>query len=108
MGMDMVLVMAVPMADTTDTLMVVMGIVTLARGPLMPNQRLMPLLMLTMDTMVMDMVMDIVMAVTMVDTTDIPMVDTVMAVSATMVRFNQYLPSHPFNLLQQVHTSISK
>merc|ERR1711928_57735 len=106
--MDMVLVMAVPMADTTDTLMAVMDIVTLARDPLMPNPRLLLLLMLTTDTMVMDMVMDTVMAVTMVDTTDIPMVDMDMAVLATMVRFNQCLTSHPFNLLQQVHTSISK
>merc|ERR1712025_971462 len=94
---DMVLVMAVTLADTMDTLMAVMDIVTLARGPLMLNPRLMPLLMLTTDTMVMDMVMDMVMAVTMVDTTDIPMVDTVMAVLATNFRFNQYLPSHPFN-----------
>merc|ERR1711894_132871 len=101
---DMDLVMAVLMADTTDTLIPVMDTATLARGPLMLNPRLMPLLMLTSDTMVMDMVM----AVTMVVTTDIPMVDTVMAVSATMVRFNQYLPSHPFNLFQQVNTSISK
>merc|ERR1712004_200165 len=99
--MDMVLVLAVTLADTMDT-------ATLARGPLMLNPRLMPLLMLTMDTMVMDMVMDMVMAVTMVVTTDIPMVDTVMAVLATTVRFNQYLPSHPFNLFQQVNTSISK
>ena len=106
--MDMVLDMAVTLADTTDTLIPVMDTATLARGPLMLNPRLMPLLMLTTDTMVMDMVMDMVMAVTMVVTTDIPMVDTVMAVSATMVRFNQYLTSHPFNLLQQVHTSISK
>merc|ERR1711894_400484 len=99
-----VLVLAVTLADTMDTLIPVMDTATLARGPLMLNPRL----MLTMDTMVMDMVMDMVMAVTMVVTTDIPMVDTVMAVSATMVRFNQYLPSHPFNLFQQVNTSIPK
>merc|ERR1711894_194716 len=105
---DMDLVMAVLMADTTDTLIPVMDTATLARGLLMLNPRLMPLLILTTDTMVMDMVMDMVLAVTMVVTTDIPMVDTVMAVSATTVRFNQYLTSHPFNLLQQVHTSISK
>merc|ERR1712026_603971 len=98
MVMDMVLVMALPMVDTTDTLMLVMDIVTLARGLLMPNPRLLLLLMLTSDTMVMDMVM----AVTMVDTMDIPMVDMDMAALVTTVRFNQCLTSYPFNLLQQV------
>merc|ERR1719440_2276028 len=56
--------------DTTD-----MDTDILARGPLMPNLRLMPLLMLTTDTMAVDTVMDTDsdMAVTMVDTTDTPM-----------------------------------
>ena len=48
--------------DTVDT--------TEERGPLMPNPRLMPLLMLTTVTTAMDTVM----AVTMVDTTDTPTV----------------------------------
>merc|ERR1712112_376219 len=88
MVMDMVLDMAITLVDTTDTLILVMDTATLARGLLMLNPRLLLLLMLTTDTMVMDMVMYMVMAVTMVVTTDIPMVDTVMAISATMVRFN--------------------
>merc|ERR1739838_877949 len=72
--------------DTTDTPMPVMDTVTLARGPLMPNLKLMPPLMLTTVTTAVDTDTD--MAVTMVDTTDTPMVDTVMAVSVTTVRFN--------------------
>merc|ERR1712193_194009 len=61
--------MAVTTVDTTDTPMPVTDTVTSARGPLMPNPRLMPLLMLTTVTTAMDTVM----AVTMVDTTDTPM-----------------------------------
>merc|ERR1712241_623629 len=61
--------------DTTD-----MDSVTLARGPLMPNPRLMlmPLLMLTTDTTAVDTVTDTVSdtAVTTVDTTDTLMLDT--------------------------------
>merc|ERR1712203_90115 len=84
---DMVSVMAVTtdMADTpmahTD-----MDTVISARGPLMPNPRLMPLLMLTTDTTAVDT--DTVMAVTMADTTDedtTDMVDT----AVTTVRFNR-------------------
>merc|ERR1712156_309010 len=75
---------AVTTVDTTDTPMPVTDIVTSARGPLMPNPRLMPLLMLTTVTTAMDTVM----AVTMVDTTDTPMpVVTDTAVSDTTVRF---------------------
>merc|ERR1711997_1130589 len=67
--------------DTTD--MVVtdtdtdMDSVISARGPLMPNPKLMPLLMLTMDTaaVVTDMDMVSVMAVT-TDMVDTPMPDT--------------------------------
>merc|ERR1712156_1218133 len=66
--------MAVTTVDTTDTPMPVTDTVTLARGPLMPNLKLMPLLMLTTVTTAVD--------------TDTPMVDTVMAVSVTTVRFN--------------------
>merc|ERR1719474_2496545 len=58
---------AVTTVDTTDTPMPVTDTVTSARGPLMLNLKLMPPLM---------------------DTTDTPMVDTVMAVSVTTVRFN--------------------
>merc|ERR1712025_375842 len=76
---------AVTTVDTTDTPMPVTDTVTLARGPLMPNLKLMPPLMLTTVTTVVDTDTD--MAVTMVDTTDTPMVDTVMAVSVTTVRF---------------------
>merc|ERR1719340_380051 len=82
--MDMVLDMAITLVDTTDTLIPVMDTATLARGPLMLNPRLMPLLMLTTVTTAMDTVM----AVTMVDTTDTPMpVVTDTAVSDTTVRF---------------------
>merc|ERR1711992_463967 len=49
--------MAVTTVDTTDTPMPVTDTVTLARGPLMPNPRLMPLLMLTTVTTAMDTVM---------------------------------------------------
>merc|ERR1712156_1140315 len=55
--------MVVTTVDTTDTPMPVTDTVTSARGPLMPNPRLMPLLMLTTVTTAMDTVM----AVTMVD-----------------------------------------
>merc|ERR1712212_990564 len=72
--MDTDLDTAVTTVDTTDTPMPVTDTVTLARGPLMPNLKLMPLLMLTTVTTAVD--------------TDTPMVDTVMAVSVTTVRFN--------------------
>merc|ERR1712156_1160756 len=72
--------------DTTDTPMLVTDTVTSARGPLMLNLKLMLPLMLTMVTTAVDTDTD--MAVTMVDTTDTPMVDTVMAVLVTTVRFN--------------------
>merc|ERR1712241_1294377 len=49
--------MAVTTVDTTDTPMPVTDTVTSARGPLMPNPRLMPLLMLTTVTTAMDTVM---------------------------------------------------
>merc|ERR1711937_186358 len=55
---------AVTTVDTTDTPMPVTDTVTSARGLLMLNPRLMPLLMLTTVTTAMDMVV----AVTMVDT----------------------------------------
>merc|ERR1711910_221733 len=73
--------------DTTDIPdMLMVDTVTSARGPLMPSPRLMPLLMLTTDTTVMDTVM----AVTMVDTTDIPMpVDTATVVMDTTVRLSK-------------------
>merc|ERR1712154_406981 len=45
---------AVTTVDTTDTRMPVTDTVTLARGPLMPNPRLMPLLMLTTVTTAVD------------------------------------------------------
>merc|ERR1719273_644882 len=73
MDTDMVLVMAVT-TDMVDTPMLDtdMDSVISARGPLMPNPRLMPLLMLTTDTTAVDTdtVTDTVMAVTtvMVDT----------------------------------------
>merc|ERR1712025_357337 len=74
--------------DTTDTPMLDtdMDSVTSARGPLMPNPRLMPLLMLGTDTTAMDTVM----AVTMVDTTDTPMpVDTHTVVMDTTDRLSK-------------------
>merc|ERR1712048_367458 len=72
--------------DMVDTLMLMVDTVTSARGPLMPNPRLMPLLMLGTDTTAMDTVM----AVTMVDTTDTPMpVDTDTAVSDSTVRLSK-------------------
>merc|ERR1711992_190754 len=77
---------AVTTVYTTDTPMLVTDTVTSARGPLMPNLKLMPLLMLTTVTTAVDTDTD--MAVTMVDTMDTLMVDTVMAVSDTTVRFN--------------------
>merc|ERR1712241_22519 len=81
---DMVSVMAVT-TDMADTPMPMVDTVISARGPLMPNPRLMPLLMLTTDTTAVDT--DTVMAVTMADTTDedtTDMVDT----AVTTVRFN--------------------
>merc|ERR1712112_75390 len=47
--------MAVTTVDTTDTPMPVTDTVTSARGPLMPNPRLMPQLMLTTVTTAVDM-----------------------------------------------------
>merc|ERR1719456_382224 len=70
----------VPMATLDTTAMADMDFVSSARGPLMPNPRLMlmPLLMLTTDTTAVDTVTDtdLDMAVTTVDTTDFPMPDT--------------------------------
>merc|ERR1712001_769922 len=75
---DMVSVMAVT-TDMVDTPMpdTDMDSVISARGPLMPNPRLMPLLMLTMDTTAVDTDTDMVsvMAVT-TDMVDTPMPDT--------------------------------
>merc|ERR1711990_1069404 len=71
---DMVSVMAVT-TDMVDTPMPMVDTVISARGPLMPNLRLMPLLMLTTDTTAVDMDTDMV-SVMAVDTTD--MVDTPM------------------------------
>merc|ERR1719336_124559 len=78
------------MVDTTDTVldtdMDTMDSVTLARGPLMPNPRLMLmlLLMLTTDTTAVDTVTDTDsdMVDTMVDTTDTPMLDMDTVISA--------------------------
>merc|ERR1719315_874899 len=61
---------AVTTVDTTDTPMLDTDTVTSARGPLMLNPRLMPLLMLTTDTTAPD-------------------TDTVMVVSATTVRLSK-------------------
>merc|ERR1711971_1145879 len=79
---DMVSVMA-DTTDMADTPMPLVHTVISARGPLMPNPRLMPLLMLTTDTTAVDTDTDMVsvMAVDTVDTTD--MVDT----AVTTVRF---------------------
>merc|ERR1739838_1185561 len=78
---DMVSVMAVT-TDMADTPMPMVDTVISARGPLMPNPRLMPLLMLTTDTTAVD---------TDTDT------DTVMAV-VTTVRFNRILACRSKNL----------
>merc|ERR1712066_332612 len=80
---DMVLVMAVT-TDMVDTPMPDMDMdsVISARDPLMPNLRLMPLLMLTTDTTAADTVLD----------TD--MVDT----AVTTVRFNRILACRSKNL----------
>merc|ERR1712066_519557 len=85
---DMVSVMAVT-TDMVDTPMPMVDTVISARGPLMPNPRLMPLLMLTTDTTAVDTDTDMV-SVMAVDTTDMvdtpmPMVDT----AVTTVRFNR-------------------
>merc|ERR1712066_330027 len=82
---DMVSVMAVT-TDMADTPMPMVDTVISARGPLMPNPRLMPLLM---DTTDVDTDTDMV-SVMAVDTTDMvdtpmPMVDT----AVTTVRFNR-------------------
>merc|ERR1712087_1025618 len=86
--MDMVCTTVDTMVDTTDTPMppVTDMPVTLARGPLMPNLRLMLLSTMvdttdTLDTMVMAAVTTVMEAVTTV------MVDTHMAVSDTDGRF---------------------
>merc|ERR1712141_805480 len=75
---DMVLVMAVT-TDMVDTPMpdTDMDSVISARGPLMPNLRLMPLLMLTTDTTAVD-----------TDTVD---------TAVTTVRFNRILACHSKN-----------
>merc|ERR1711994_126366 len=75
---DMVSDTAVTTVDTTDTPMPVTDTVTSARGPLMPNPRLMPLLMLTTDTTAVD--------------TDTPDTDTDMAMvvmAVTTVRLSK-------------------
>merc|ERR1719400_1820117 len=99
MDMDMVSVMAVT-TDMVDTPMpdTDMDSVISARGPLMPNPRLMPLLMLTTDTTAVDTDTDMV-SVMAVDTTDMadtpmPMVD----MAVTMVRFNRILACRSKNL----------
>merc|ERR1719464_986064 len=84
---DMVSVMAVT-TDMADTPMPMVDTVISERGLLMPNPRLMPLLMLTTDTTAVDTdtvmaVVTTVMADTDEDTTD--MVDT----AVTTVRFNR-------------------
>merc|ERR1712150_109979 len=94
---DMVSVMAVT-TDMVDTPMPMVHTVISARGPLMPNPRLMPLLMLTTDTTAVDTDTDMVMVMA-VDTTDMadtpmPMVDT----AVTMVRFNRILACRSKNL----------
>merc|ERR1711997_211721 len=96
---DMVSVMAVT-TDMVDTPMpdTDMDSVISARGLLMPNPRLMPLLMLTTDTTAVDTDTDMV-SVMAVDTTDmadtpIPMVDT----AVTTVRFNRILACRSKNL----------
>merc|ERR1712087_262822 len=89
--MDMVCTTVDTMVDTTDTPMppVTDMPVTLARGPLMPNLRLM---LMPLSTMVMAAVTTVMEAVTTV------MVDTHMAVSDTDGRF--FLKSIP-----QLHSS---
>merc|ERR1711936_412001 len=94
---DMVSVMAVT-TDMADTPMPMVHTVISARGPLMPNPRLMPLLMLTTDTTAVDTDTDMV-SVMAVDTTDMadtpmPMVDT----AVTTVRFNRILACRSKNL----------
>merc|ERR1711993_184542 len=92
--------------DTTDMavtdLDTDMDSVTSARGPLMPNPRLMlmPLLMLTTDTTAVDTVTDTVSdmldtVVTTVDTTDIPdmlMVDTVTSARGPLMPSPRLMP----------------
>merc|ERR1711994_306458 len=77
-----------------------MDSVTSARGPLMLNPRLMPLLMLTTDTTAVDTVTDTVLdmldtVVTTVDTTDIPdmlMVDTVTSARGPLMPSPRLMP----------------
>merc|ERR1712184_159386 len=77
-----------------------MDSVTSARGPLMPNPPLMPLLMLTTDTTAVDTVTDTVSDMldtvdTTVDTTDIPdmlMVDTVTSARGPLMPSPRLMP----------------
>merc|ERR1719315_455162 len=78
---------AVTTVDTTDYPMLDTDTVTSARGPLMPNPRLMPLLMLGTDTTAVDT--GTVMAVTMVDTTDTLDTDTDTVMAVTTVRLSK-------------------
>merc|ERR1712066_945993 len=92
------------MEDTTDEDTTDMAVTDLdtdmdsvisARGPLMPNPRLMPLLMLTTDTTAVDTDTDMVsvMAVTtdMVDT-PMPMVDTVISARGPLMPNPRLMP----------------
>merc|ERR1712066_575565 len=96
---DMVLVMAVT-TDMVDTPMPDMDMdsVISARDPLMPNLRLMPLLMLTTDTTAVD---------TDTDTDTVMAVTTVMADTAVAtVRFNRILACRSKNLSTTIYIQL--
>merc|ERR1712203_820163 len=97
--------------DTTDIPdMLMVDTVTSARGPLMPNPRLMPLLMLTTDTTAVDTVMDTVtdMVSDTVVTTDTEDTDMVVMAVTTVRLSKSYLPFlQPFPQLP-THTQFHK
>merc|ERR1712183_731289 len=92
---DMVSVMAVT-TDMGDTPMPMVDTVISARGPLMPNPRLMPLLMLTTDITAVDTDTDMVsvMAVDITDMADtpMPMVDTVISARGPLMPNPRLMP----------------
>merc|ERR1711887_171673 len=101
--MDMAIILAMPTMDTMDTHMPTIMATTMARGPLMLNQKLMPLLVSIMVTM--DMA--IILAMPTMDTMDTHMPTTMDIIMARGPLMPSLLPMLPMVITDMLTTLIT-
>merc|ERR1719430_3085491 len=99
----MAIILAMPTMDTMDTHMPTIMVTTMARGPLMPNQKLRPLLVSIMA--ITDMA--IILAMPIMDTMDTPMPTTMVTTMARGPLMPSLLRMLPMVIMDMLTTLIT-